>query len=133
MTFHWVSVNDDPMIAPTRVRYRRKSRATECRRRRQCVTEPKRCRPSGGGWGPPRMGGATPESAVKIFVIVTAAPTSSGGCSERTLPLLGKHVSSLAAERSHVHGGEPGGLGDGVQLLQAGLVPDEVVLNTRNE
>jgi len=68
---------------------------------------------------------------------VLAGTASAAGAAEPSPPsCLGESFSALAGPGFGPgvvsFAQQPGPLGDGIQNLQAGLVPDEVVLNTCN-
>jgi hypothetical protein len=82
-----------------------------------------------------------------VFVSVVVGPASAAGAAEpANQACLGESLSALASNQpapgafgAGVVGFAqdpnlpPPGLGDGIQALQAGLVPDELVLNTCND
>jgi peptidoglycan hydrolase-like protein with peptidoglycan-binding domain len=70
--------------------------------------------------------------------LADAGPPANQGCYGESISALARNQAAPGAFGHAVVGfaQDPGsrpGLGDGVQLLQAGLVPDEVVPNTCND
>jgi hypothetical protein len=70
---------------------------------------------------------AAAASAAKPVVQACVGTTYSDAAHALTPGDLGQVVRSFAQDP-----GSPPGLGDGIQGVQAGLVPDEVVLNACN-
>ena len=76
--------------------------------------------------------------------VVLGSGSGAGAAEPATQACVGESLSALASTQPApgVFGGavagfaqdptNPPGLGDGIQALQAGLVPDDVVLNTCN-
>jgi len=72
---------------------------------------------------------AAPAGAAQPAVQACVGSTFSGAAaSVRGVIPLGQLVKGFAQDPTTAHPG----LGDGIQLLQAGQVPDEVVVNTCN-
>jgi hypothetical protein len=83
-------------------------------------------------------------TSAAVAVVVTAAgvadagPPANQGCYGESISALASNQPAPGAFGAAVVGfaqapDDRPGLGDGVQLVQAGLVPDEVVPNTCND
>lgn len=73
------------------------------------------------------LGSGSVAGAGEPVVQACVGTTFSGGA--QAVPRFGQLVAGFA----QAPGTEHPGLGDGIQLVQAGLVPDEIAVNTCND